>query len=132
MYFKIAKAAPDERLVFGWAWVAKGRDGHTVVDSQGDAIESEELERAAYRHVLEFHQAGGSHDPSLRGVGSLVESVVFTAEKRRAMGMGDALPDGWWVGYLIRDEATWQKIVSGEYAMFSTEGAALRDDGEAM
>ena len=78
--------------------------------------------------MLEFRSAGGGHDPKLRGVGVLVESVVFTAEKRRAMGVGDAVPDGWWVGYLIRDEDTWRRIVEGEYTMFSIEGAAWRED----
>ncbi|HIU45836.1 MAG TPA: hypothetical protein IAC59_01085 [Candidatus Fimadaptatus faecigallinarum] len=131
MYFKIAKAGRDEHMVFGWAWVASGGDGRAIVDSQGDAIEPDELERAAYQHVLEFRQAGGGHDPAQRGVGVLVESVVFTPEKRAAMGIGDAVPDGWWVGYLIRDEATWQRILSGEYSMFSIEGVAYRDDGAA-
>ncbi len=131
MYFKIAKAGRDEHLVFGWAWVAADALGRAVVDSQGDAIEPEELERAAYRHVLEFRRAGDGHDPALRGVGVLVESVVFTPEKRAAMGIGDAAPDGWWVGYLIRDEATWRRIVSGEYSMFSIEGLAYRDDDAA-
>lgn len=117
----------DEHLVFGWAWVSRGADGNDVVDSQGDAIEPQDLEQAAYRHVLEFRSAGGEHDPALRGVGVLVESVVFTPEKRRAMGIGDSVPDGWWVGYLIRNEDTWQRIVSGEYTMFSIEGAAYRE-----
>lgn len=124
MRFGIAKTDCDGHMVFGWAWVARGADGREVVDSQGDAIEPEELERAAYRHVLEFRSAGEGHDPALRGVGVMVESVVFTAEKRAAMGIGDAVPDGWWVGYLIRDEDAWRRIVSGEYSMFSIEGAA--------
>ena len=128
MYFRIAKAQGGEHMVFGWAWVSAA-DGDAIVDSQGDMIEPGELERAAYEHVLEFRQAGGAHDPALRGVGMLIESVVFTAEKRAAMGITGA-PDGWWVGYLIRDEDTWRRIVSGEYAMFSIEGAAWRDDGQ--
>lgn len=129
MYFKIAKTGSDEHMVFGWAWISADTAGRAVIDSQGDAIEPEELERAAYQHVLQFHQAGDGHDPAQRGVGALIESMVFTPEKRAAMGVGDAVPDGWWVGYLIRDEATWQRIVSGEYAMFSIEGVAYRDDG---
>ena len=129
-YYSVAGKSGDEHLVFGWAWVANGTDGRPVVDSQGDAIEPEELEQAAYQHVLEFRSAGGGHDPKLRGVGVLVESVVFTAEKRRAMGVCDAVPDGWWVGYLIRDEDTWRRIVEGEYTMFSIEGAAWREDGQ--
>lgn len=131
MYFKVTKAENDEHMVFGWAWVASDANGDAVVDSQGDAIEPAELEHAAYRHVLEFRQAGGGHDPAQRGVGVLVESVVFTPEKRAAMGVGDAVPDGWWVGYLIRDEATWQRIVSGEYSMFSIEGTAYANDDAA-
>lgn len=129
VYFSIAKTGGDEHMVFGWAWVARTPQGGAVVDSQGDAIEPQELERAAYRHVLEFRSAGEGHDPGLRGVGVLIESVVFTPEKRAAMGIGQAAPDGWWVGYLIRDEATWERIVSGEYAMFSIEGEAYREEG---
>lgn len=130
MYYSIAGRDGDEHLVFGWAWVSNDAYGRPIVDSQGDAIEPEELEQAAYQHVLEFRSAGGAHDPALRGVGVLVESVVFTPEKRRAMGIGDAAPDGWWVGYLIRDEDTWRRIVAGDYAMFSIEGEACRDDGQ--
>lgn len=129
MYFKVAKADGQERMVFGWAWVTRGADGRAVVDSQGDFIELDELERAAYRHVLNFHQAGGGHDPALRGVGQLVESVVLTPEKRAAMGIGGAAPDGWWVGYLIDDAETWRRVSSGEYAMFSIEGMAYSDGG---
>ena len=73
MRFGIAKTERDGHMVFGWAWVARGADGREVVDSQGDAIEPEELERAAYRHVLEFRSAGEGHDPALRGVGVMVE-----------------------------------------------------------
>ncbi len=48
-YYSVAGKSSDEHLVFGWAWVANGTDGRPVVDSQGDAIEPEELEQAAYQ-----------------------------------------------------------------------------------
>lgn len=125
--FTIAKAEPDKMLVFGWGNVAITKDGEQITDLQGDVIDTEELEKAAYDHVLNFRSTGERHDPSLRKKGRLVESCVFTKEKQEAMGIPPGtVPEGWWVGYKIEDPDAWEKIKKGDYQMFSVEGKGQR------
>lgn len=125
--FTIAKTVPDQMLVFGWGNVAADAGGAQIEDLQGDIIPTEELEKAAYDHVLRFRSTGEKHDPALRHKGRLVESCVFTREKQAAMGIPPGiLPEGWWVGYKIDDPAAWAKIKSGEYQSFSVGGKGVR------
>jgi hypothetical protein len=57
----------------------------------------------------------------------MVESVVFTKEKMAAMGIPEGIvPEGWWIGYYIEEDTTWQKVKSGEYSMFSIGGRGTR------
>lgn len=125
--FTITKTEPDKMLVFGWGNVAITKDGEQVTDLQGDVIDPEELEKAAYDHVLNFRNTGERHDPGLRRKGRLVESCVFTKEKQEAMGIPPGtVPEGWWVGYKIDDPDAWEKIKKGDYQMFSIEGKGQR------
>lgn len=124
---RIAKQNEDQQIIFGWANVAVNKAGEQLVDWQGDMIDPEELEKAAYEHVLEFRETGERHDPALRSKGRLIESVVFTKEKMAAMGIPEGtVPEGWWVGYRIDDSDTWSKIKKGEYRMFSIDGSGKR------
>ena len=127
MNFKISKANEDKKQVFGWANIAVTKEGTPIQDLQNDMVEPEELEKAAYEHVLSFRSTGERHDPNLRQKGRLIESIVFTKEKLEAMNIPEGtLPYGWWVGYQIDDDKTWAKIKKGEYQMFSIEGTAQR------
>ncbi len=126
--FLVAKTEPDKMLVFGWANVAIRKDGTQVEDLQGDVIDPEELEKAAYDHVLRFRSTGERHDPNMRSKGRLIESCVFTKEKQAAMGIPPGILDeAWWVGYKIDDPGAWAKIKSGDYKMFSVEGKGKRE-----
>lgn len=124
MKFTIPIAKTDEHLVFGWASVAADSSGQVVVDSEGDAIPIDELERAAYEFVLENRPGGEMHEQI--GGAILVESVVFTQRKLELLGV-EGVPLGWWVGFKITDDALWDKIKSGTYAMFSIGGRAARE-----
>lgn len=134
-YFHIAKADDDRRLAFGWANIAISEDGEQLVDWQEDMIDEEDLENAAYNFV-EFYRVGGEmHE--VPHVAVLVESVIFTAEKQKAMGIPEGvLPIGWWIGFHVLDDGVWEKVKSGEYSMFSIEGRAKRveidDDGNEV
>lgn len=122
----VMKSDDDSRLVFGWANVAVRVDGEQIVDWQEDAIDTEELEKAAYEYVADFGTAGEMHRRG--GIGRVIESIVFTKEKADALGIpADALPQGWWIGFKIEDDEVWEKIKSGEYSMFSIEGKAIRE-----
>src|SRR3990167_3665318 len=100
----IAKIDDEQRVVFGWASVAKRADGTTIEDSQGDVIDSEDLEKAAYDFVFDFREANAMHTGPVTG--RLVESFVSTPEKLVKMGLApDALPSAWWTGFKIDDDA---------------------------
>ena len=126
--FTITKADADKRLVFGWALVSARRDGEKIIDSQGDIVEQDDLEEGAYEYVLNFRDAGEEHIGSLRKKARMVESVVFTEEKMRAMGIPPGtVPVGWWIGFYVDDDRTWELIKNGTYKMFSIEGKAMRE-----
>ena len=124
--FTIRKIEPDKQLVFGWANVAVRKDGTVILDNQNDQIDPEVLEDAAYGFVALSGEADDMHgEPA---IGRIVESMAFTPAKKRAMGIAaDAVPDGWWVGFHIEDEAVFAKIKSGERRMFSIAGVAERE-----
>lgn len=124
--FEISKVDEDEHQVFGWANVSMRVDGELITDRQGDIIEPEELEKAAYDFVLDFRESGVMHKG--RANGRLIESTVFTPEKLKAMGLAkDALPFGWWIGFQIDDPEVFKRVKKGELAMFSIQGSAQRE-----
>ncbi len=123
----IMKIDDEKRQVFGWASVAVRVSGEVVEDFQDDVIDIEVLEAAAYEYTSHFGTAGEMHEKA--DVGRLIESVVFTKEKAKAMGIPpEVLPQGWWVGYVIHDDSVWEKVKNGTYSMFSIEGVAERVD----
>lgn len=125
--FKIAKTDDEQHVVFGWASVSKNAEGNLLADWQGDIIEPEELEKAAFDFVLNFRDTGEEHDPNLRKKGKLVSSIVFTEDIQKALNIPKgAMPVGWFVGFKIRDAQTWDEIKKGHYKMFSIEGKGQR------
>lgn len=126
--FNITKADEDQRLVFGWALVAQKTDGETIIDHQGDMVDPDELEKGAYEYVLKFRDAGEEHLKGLRKKAKMVESCVFTPEKMKALGIPEGtVPVGWWIGFYVDDDKTWELIKNGTYQMFSIEGKAIRE-----
>ena len=122
----------DQRTAFGWASVTE-LNGQPVVDRQGDYISTDDLEKAAYEYVHKSRVGGDMHrrTASLQGdaahkVSDMIESVVFTDEKIAKMGLPDSTPRGWWVGYKIHDEETWQLVKKGERTGFSIHGKGMR------
>lgn len=117
----IKKTDPDQQLIFGWASVVE-KDGHAVIDKQGDIIPIAELENAAYEFTLNSRDHGDMH--ARKGMGKLVESMVFTKEKQVALGI-DIGQVGWWVGFKVHDEDLWAAHKRGERPEFSIGGAAI-------
>jgi hypothetical protein len=129
---QITKVDKENLMVFGFFNVNKIGD-ELVEDREKDTIETDELEKAAYDFVLNARIAGDSH--LRKGVGNLVESMMFTKEKEQAIlktleqiGIKDAQfnlgIEGWWGGFQITDEEVMKKIDSGDYPMFSIGGKA--------
>lgn len=131
--FKIAKSDDEQMLAFGWANISIRSDGEVIEDWQEDIIEPADLENAAYEFVQLYREGGEMHERG--GVATLVESVVFTEEKCKAMGIPEGtLPVGWWIGFKVLDKDVWEKVKDGTYSMFSIEGEAERKevkDGES-
>lgn len=124
---EIAKVDEVQRNVFGWASVVAKADGTVVVDHQGDIIDADELEHAAYRFMAESRASGTDHDGAAPD-GEVIESMVMTIDKARAMGIPDGtVPTGWWLGVHIADEAAFTKARAGDRAFFSIEGSAIRE-----
>lgn len=125
IYVDVAKMNDDNHLVFGWANIAVDKNGEIPLDWQGDITSPEVLEKAAYKYVLKFRDMGEMHKGEANGY--LVESVMFTKQKMKSMGIAEGIvPEGWWVGFFVPDEEVVAKIKSGEYKMFSIQGKAKR------
>ena len=135
---RIVKTDDERRHVFGFFSVAKIGDD-LVVDHEGDTIDPEELETAAYNHVLEARIAGENH--VRKGVGDLIESMVFDPEKNKAIvkalkAVGieatiDIPAVGWWGGYHVHDDVVWKAVKDGDYVSFSIGGSADRIEDPA-
>jgi hypothetical protein len=122
---EFAKVDEHEQIVFGWFNVSLRSDGELVTDLQGDQIAPHELEKAAYTFVLESREGGEMHKGAANA--TLIETMVFTPDKLKAMGLpADALPARWWGGMKIHDPDTFAKVLNGKLRMFSIEGKARR------
>ena len=127
--FKVAKSDDEKKIAFGWANVSIRTDGEVIEDWQNDIVEPEELEQAAYNFVELYREGGEMHERG--GVAILIESVVFTEEKIKAMGIAEGtVPIGWWIGFKVLDDDVWEKVKDGTYSMFSIEGEAERVEVE--
>jgi len=123
---KVLKVDAERQYVFGWASVAITKDGQQVEDLQGDVIDVEDLEEAAYAFTLEFGDTGAMHTGE--AIGKMIESFIVTPDKLEAMGLApDALPQGWWVGFHVNDAQVFGKIKKGDYQGFSIQGSAIRE-----
>jgi len=125
---EFSKVDEDKHEVFGWASVVE-MDGKPVVDRQGDWITPDEIEKAAYKYVLDSRKGGHQHkregDAAFHA-SNMIESIVFTPEKIAKMGLPEDFPVGWWVGYKVHDGETWNKVKSGEVTGFSIHGSGKR------
>lgn len=123
--FQIKKSDSEKRIAFGWAYEAVTEDGRQVQDYSGDIVSISEIEDAAYNYVKLYRDGSEMHERG--GIGTVVESMVFTKEKMQALGIPEGtLPQGWWIGIQVSDNDVWDKVKSGVYKMFSIEGTAKR------
>lgn len=127
---KIIKIDDDKKLVFGWASIIKDTQGKILLDRQDDFIDSEEeLEKAAYDYVLKSRDGGEMH--IRKGVSTMVESIVLSEEKQKALGIPHGVvPIGWWVGFKVNDSRVWNEVKKGGYIGFSVHGTGKRDQTE--
>ena len=123
--FDIYKAREDEGLVSGWANVAIDTNGEPPLDWQDDVIAPETLEKAAINFMLDFRDSGEMHRGNSKG--TVVESIVFTKEKQRVLGIPEGtVPEGWFITVKVHDPEVFAKVKDGTYRMFSIQGSAKR------
>ena len=114
--FQIMKSNDEKKLAFGWASVAIRADGEVIEDWQDDIVEPEELENAAYKFVEFYREGGEMHERG--GAAVLIESVVITEEKMKAIGIPEGtLPVGWRIGFKVLDDEVWEKVKDGTYSI---------------
>lgn len=121
----ISKVDAPQRLIFGWASVIE-KDGKPVVDLQGDVIEEPELERCFYEFVEDARAAGEMHERYGDAVGKLVECIVFTKEKQKALGI-DLGKVGAWIGFRLSPDV-FKRVQNGELKMLSIGGSGAREE----
>ncbi len=109
----------DKFQVFGFASAAE------ITDNQGDTIDSDTLERAAYEFVLNDGACGEMH--WRWNVARLIESFFVTADKAALLGVAKEHIGKWWVGFKVHDAEVWQRIKNGDYKMFSIGGRATHE-----
>lgn len=125
---EFAKVDREQGIAIGFANVSIGKDGQLIDDLQGDIVPPEELEKAAYDYVLHSREGDDMHEGP--AVGTIVESMVFTPEKLKALGLPeDAIPTRWWIGMKLDPKAA-KLVKSGERRMFSIAGEADRVEVE--
>lgn len=125
---EISKVDTDKRQVFGWASIIE-LDGKPVVDLQGDYMDVDTVEKAAYDYVQNSRKGGNQHAREgevAKHVSDLVESFVVTDEKKAQMGLPASVPTGWWVGFKVSDDDTWAQVKNGERKEFSIHGSGVR------
>ncbi len=115
----------DKGLVYGWASIIE-KNGEVVTDHQGDRISADELEKAAHDFVKNSRQGGVLHDEYGHKIGHIVESVVFSKELQKALGI-DLGKVGWMIGYQIEDPRVKTLVKSGLLKSFSIGGRGKRE-----
>jgi hypothetical protein len=125
---EVSKVDTKKRQIFGYASVVS-IDGVPVVDRQGDMMDIEDIEDAAYQYVMKSRIGGAQHrrngDQPFHA-SDLIESFVVTPEKIEKMGLPEDTPLGWWTGFKVHDEETWQDYESGKKTGFSIHGRGKR------
>ena len=126
MSLHVIKADAKLQIVYGWAGQYTRADGGLLVDSDGDMITPDEIEKASYSYLLEKRESGVMHEG--KSVGQIVASLVTTPDICKAFGLSDDLPVGWIIGVRYPDQSVFKRVASGELAMFSIQGHADRVD----
>ncbi len=109
----IAKVDDEQRKVYG---IVLEPD---EVDTQGDTITAEEIEKSAAGFIEKCGTIGLRHRKVAKGV-TLTDSYVTQGET--TLGKTKLKKGTWIIGVKIEDDAIWQGVKNGEYNGFSVGG----------
>ena len=121
---EIIKSDTERRIVWGWASVIS-ENGDPIVDTQGDYIPAEEMEKMADQFMTDVRVAKAMHRGSQ--IGEVIHSFPMTKEIAKAFDL-DSKYEGWIIGMKVHDDEMWAKVKSGEYGAFSIGGKGERHD----
>lgn len=123
--FDVSKSNSALGLVSGWANVAVNANGSIPMDWQDDIIMPDVLEKAAIGFMRDYRGSGVEHIGNVQGI--VVESMVFTKDKQRAIGIPEGcVPEGWFITVQVLDQVLFEEVKSGKYKMFSIQGKAKK------
>lgn len=117
---KVVKMDDEQRIVWGWASVVT-EDGKAVVDTQGDVISPEEMEKMANSFMLDVRKAKAMHEGGQ--IGEVIHSMPLTNELMKAFDIYSDR-EGWLVAFKIYDDDVWAKVRNGEFQGLSIGGKA--------
>lgn len=118
------EAAGDMRYIGGWASVIEV-DGKPLVDRQEDVIEQDELLKAAHDFMRSYRRGKVQHKGEPDQV-EYVESLVFTPDVQKALGV-DLGKVGWWIGGFVKSDDAWADVKGGKLRTLSIGGKAVRE-----
>jgi len=119
----IIKADNEQRLVWGWAYVSTVK-GDISLDHSQEFIRPDEIVKAATNFMLDVRMAKAMHQGD--SVGEVVHSLPVTKELSNALGI-ETDREGWIICMKIKDDATWERVKSGELSAFSIGGQAMKE-----
>jgi hypothetical protein len=130
---EIKATAPEQRVVYGWARVARDVDGRVVYSS--DNLDQDvqlwqsidEIEAASHLYLMDSRGSTDAH--VIANVAVPVASIVFTPAIQAALGIPEGtVPEGWFVGLKVLSDEVWDKVRDGTYQSFSIGGGGERVD----
>lgn len=113
----IAYKSAAKRIVYGPVLVP-GEPDH-----EGEVLTAEKIEDVAFKFMEDFRYIDLSH--TLQEVGRPVASHILDRPQTFAMKDGSvlSLPQGtWMLGIRVRDDKSWERVLSGELRGFSIMG----------
>lgn len=119
---KVLKLDTERRIVYGWASVSTEK-GELVVDSQGDIILPEEMEKMADEFMLSVRAAKAMHEGG--AIGEVIHSLPLTKSLAEALDI-TADREGWIIAMKIHDDEIWGRVKAGELGAFSIGGVGRR------
>ena len=117
---QVLKMDDEQRIVYGWASVVT-EDGEPVVDTQGDVITPEEMEKMANDFMQDVRKAKAMHQGGQ--IGEVIHSMPLTNELMKAFDIYSDR-EGWLVAFKIYDDDAWDKVRKGEFQALSIGGKA--------
>lgn len=115
----LTKANDEQMLVYGVVYEPSTED-NLVLDSHGDYMIAEQIEKAAHSFMLKAQNIDTQHN-FVEGAGNVVESYIAPADFEVD---GETITKGSWVLVTKAEPDVWEAIKKGEYTGYSLAGTA--------